>query len=234
MKKIWKPILIIVIMAIVVIILFELKLGEGKTNQNTVENNSEETVTRLDQVANNIENEETIPNNTVENNETENEEEPNQNNEVPTTPEIIKEPVTTEESAIEKVSKTWGTDSTVYFTSDGIDENGNYIICVREKSSTKALYWYTVNKKDRNSNNDVKKENTKMGKEKINFEENIKQLEQIVQELESGTLNLDDSMKKFEEGIKISKECSSYLEEAEKKISILVKDDNGNLVEENF
>ena len=70
--------------------------------------------------------------------------------------------------------------------------------------------------------------------ENINFEENMKQLEGIVQELESGKLNLDDSMKKFEEGIKISKKCSSYLEKAEKKITLLVQDGNGEITEENF
>ncbi|MCL2382979.1 MAG: exodeoxyribonuclease VII small subunit [Oscillospiraceae bacterium] len=68
----------------------------------------------------------------------------------------------------------------------------------------------------------------------INFEESMKQLETIVQELESGKLNLDDSMKKFEEGMKISKECSQHLEKAEKKITLLVQDGNGEVKEENF
>ena len=73
-----------------------------------------------------------------------------------------------------------------------------------------------------------------MAEKNINFEENMKQLEVIVQELESGKLNLDDSMKKFEEGIKISKNCSSYLEKAEKKITLLVQDSNGEITEEEF
>ena len=55
---------------------------------------------------------------------------------------------------------------------------------------------------------------------KANFEDNMENLEKIVTELEKGELNLDDSISKFEEGIKISKECNKILEEAEKKITI--------------
>ena len=64
--------------------------------------------------------------------------------------------------------------------------------------------------------------------EKVSFEENMENLEKIVTEL-----NLDDSVKKFEEGIKISKECNKMLEEAEKKITILLEE-NGETTEENF
>lgn len=67
-----------------------------------------------------------------------------------------------------------------------------------------------------------------------NFEEMMKDLEQIAKDLESGNLSLDDSVKKFEEGMEISKSCSKILEDAEKKISILIKDSNGNLTEEDF
>ena len=70
--------------------------------------------------------------------------------------------------------------------------------------------------------------------EDVNFEENMKALEQIAEELEQGNLNLDESVKKFEEGMKISKECSDILEEAEKKITMLIKNSNGDLEEENF
>ena len=69
--------------------------------------------------------------------------------------------------------------------------------------------------------------------EKISFEENMENLEKIVTELEKGNLNLDDSVKKFEEGMKISKECNKMLEEAEKKITILLEE-NGEIKEENF
>ena len=66
-----------------------------------------------------------------------------------------------------------------------------------------------------------------------NFEEQIEKLENIVKELEKGDLNLDDSVSKFEEGIKISKACNEILETAEKKISILVNQ-NGEMKEEDF
>ncbi len=58
------------------------------------------------------------------------------------------------------------------------------------------------------------------------FEENMQNLEGIVQELEKGELNLEDSIKKFEEGIEISKKCNEILENAEKKITILIKKDD--------
>lgn len=67
----------------------------------------------------------------------------------------------------------------------------------------------------------------------LNFEENMDKLEKIVQELEKGDLNLDDSIKKFEEGMKISKECNKYLEDAEKKITVLIENKN-EITEENF
>ena len=68
---------------------------------------------------------------------------------------------------------------------------------------------------------------------KANFEDNMENLEKIVSELEKGDLNLDESISKFEEGIKISKDCNKILEEAEKKITILLEKD-GELQEENF
>ena len=68
---------------------------------------------------------------------------------------------------------------------------------------------------------------------KASFEDNMESLEKIVSELEKGDLNLDDSIAKFEDGIKISKECNKILEEAEKKITILLEKD-GEIREENF
>ena len=61
----------------------------------------------------------------------------------------------------------------------------------------------------------------------------MENLEKIVTELEKGDLNLDESIAKFEDGIKISKECNKILEEAEKKITILLEKD-GEVKEENF
>ncbi len=69
-----------------------------------------------------------------------------------------------------------------------------------------------------------------MESENVNFEDIMKQLEIIANELEKGNLNLDESVKKFEEGIKLSKKCNEILEKAEKKISILIN--NGEEVEE--
>ena len=66
-----------------------------------------------------------------------------------------------------------------------------------------------------------------------NFEKNMSDLENIVTELEKGDLNLDESISKFEEGIKISKQCNKILENAEKKITILLEN-NGEVKEENF
>ncbi len=59
------------------------------------------------------------------------------------------------------------------------------------------------------------------------FEDAMKELENIVKRLESGDLSLEESIKLFEEGVALSKYCSGKLEEAEKKISILVKDEGG-------
>ena len=54
------------------------------------------------------------------------------------------------------------------------------------------------------------------------FEEQITALEEIVHKLEGGNCSLDDSLKLFEEGIKLSKSCHEMLEKAEKKVSVLV------------
>ncbi len=69
--------------------------------------------------------------------------------------------------------------------------------------------------------------------ENNNFEESMKKLETIVEELENGNLNLDESVQKFEDGMKIAKQCNNMLEDAEKKITILLEN-GGELKEENF
>ena len=71
-------------------------------------------------------------------------------------------------------------------------------------------------------------------KENKSFEEMMQDLEKIAKDLEGGELSLDESVKKFEEGMKISKKCSEILENAEKKISILVKNSDGDIIEENL
>ena len=58
--------------------------------------------------------------------------------------------------------------------------------------------------------------------EKLTFEESIKELEQLVKDLEGTELTLDESIEKFEKGMKLSKHCSKLLESAEKKITLLI------------
>ena len=69
---------------------------------------------------------------------------------------------------------------------------------------------------------------------KLTFENAMKRLEGIVQALERGALGLDEALKKFQEGIKLSKFCSNKLDETERKVSILLKDEEGNVREEPF
>ena len=69
--------------------------------------------------------------------------------------------------------------------------------------------------------------------EDINYEDAMKQLENIANELEKGNLTLDESVKKFEEGMNLSKKCNDFLNSAEKKITMLIN--NGDEIkEENF
>lgn len=69
--------------------------------------------------------------------------------------------------------------------------------------------------------------------EEMNFEETMVKLEQIAGELEKGDLNLDESVKKFEEGMELSKKATKILETAEKRINILIQKD-GEITEESF
>ena len=61
----------------------------------------------------------------------------------------------------------------------------------------------------------------------IKFEKALSRLETIVTELETGELSLDDSLKIFEEGVKLSKTCLKMLDDAERKVEILVQDKDG-------
>lgn len=71
-------------------------------------------------------------------------------------------------------------------------------------------------------------------KEEKTFEDDLKELEEIANNLESGKLNLDEAIKEFEKGMKLSKECTKKLDLAEKKINILVENDNGKIEEKEF
>ena len=66
---------------------------------------------------------------------------------------------------------------------------------------------------------------------KLNFENALEQLEKIVETLESGGLSLEQSLKQFEEGMKLSKYCSQKLEETEKKISLIMEKTDGSIDE---
>lgn len=61
----------------------------------------------------------------------------------------------------------------------------------------------------------------------IKFEDALKRLEKIVEELEKGDLSLDEALKKYQEGLELSRQCSERLESAKKKIDILVKNKKG-------
>jgi len=61
----------------------------------------------------------------------------------------------------------------------------------------------------------------------VKFEQAMARLEAIVGELEKGDLPLDESLKIFEEGIRLSKNCLKVLEDAERKVEVLVQDTNG-------
>lgn len=69
---------------------------------------------------------------------------------------------------------------------------------------------------------------------KKTFEDAMTQLEKIVQELESGDLELEKALKKFEEGVQLSKFCFDKLWETEKKITLLTTDEAGSTRESNF
>ncbi len=61
----------------------------------------------------------------------------------------------------------------------------------------------------------------------VKFEEALKKLEKIVEDLEKGDLSLDEALKKYQEGIELSRLCSSRLVDAKKKIESLVKNKKG-------
>lgn len=64
-------------------------------------------------------------------------------------------------------------------------------------------------------------------KKPVNLEKSIADLETLVDELESGDLPLEKAMKKFEDGIKLTRQCQAALKEAEQKVEILVQSTGG-------
>ena len=69
---------------------------------------------------------------------------------------------------------------------------------------------------------------------KKTFEAALKQLEEIVREMESGELNLEQAVKKYETGIAHSKYCLDILDKTEKRITQLTRGNDGSLKEEPF
>lgn len=65
-------------------------------------------------------------------------------------------------------------------------------------------------------------------RKKQTFETSLKKLEKIVSQLEDGDLPLEESLKLFEDGVKLSRECRERLEHAERRIEVLLKDSDGN------
>tara|TARA_B100000674_G_scaffold452240_1_gene423605 strand:+ start:217 stop:456 length:240 start_codon:yes stop_codon:yes gene_type:complete len=65
----------------------------------------------------------------------------------------------------------------------------------------------------------------KKDKQDFNFESALKNLEQLVSSMENGELSLEDSLKAFEKGIKLTRECQTALKEAEQKIQILINEE---------
>ena len=69
-------------------------------------------------------------------------------------------------------------------------------------------------------------------KKTINVEKALSDLEELVEELESGDLPLEKAMKKFEEGIKLARGCQAALKDAEQKVEILLQSAGGEDLEE--
>lgn len=69
---------------------------------------------------------------------------------------------------------------------------------------------------------------------KDRFEDNFKKLETIVHKLEDGDLPLEESMKLFEEGMRLSKICSQRLTDVQKRVDLLLKSEDGQLKTEPF
>ncbi len=70
--------------------------------------------------------------------------------------------------------------------------------------------------------------------EKKTFEQSIAELEEIAAKLEGGDVTLDESLTLFEQGIKLSKSCQKMLDEAEKKVSIMMTNEDGEIIKEDF
>lgn len=114
---------------------------ENKTDDNVVNETMQNNNLSDNKVNETLENDTTTQNAVADNNTS-------SNNEQVSKEEIDNETIQKEENNKEKainiVKENWGEDNKVYFSFDSIDSNGKYIVSVRDKTSTEALYWYTV------------------------------------------------------------------------------------------
>lgn len=74
-----------------------------------------------------------------------------------------------------------------------------------------------------------------MAKQKtLDFEASLEHLEELIEQLESGELSLEESLKTFEQGIKLTRQCQQALKAAEQKVAVLMKQDDGEMTETPF
>lgn len=73
-----------------------------------------------------------------------------------------------------------------------------------------------------------------MAGKKKNFENSLNELEEIVEKLERGEMSLDESIEIFQKGVTLSKDLTKMLDEIEKKITVLVENEKGQIVEKDF
>lgn len=137
MKKIFYVILIVLVIAFAIYFAKEILEEEKETFSSNVNNNIQNSITNTEEnsaIINETNNE--ISNETI-NNEVQN------GTNIENT--ILQEEISDEEKAKKIVKKDWGEDNKVYFTVETTDNTEEYIVFVREKSTTKKLYKYTVN-----------------------------------------------------------------------------------------
>lgn len=60
-----------------------------------------------------------------------------------------------------------------------------------------------------------------MAKKQFNFSKSFQELESLVEELESGEISLDEALRKYEDGLKVVKECKAYLSDVENKVKVI-------------
>ena len=70
-----------------------------------------------------------------------------------------------------------------------------------------------------------------MKKKKINLKETFQELEEILHKLESSNIDIDEMVKLYEDGMRLTKECKNKIEDAEQKIKIINQDDNESIEE---